>query len=65
MSAQVRVGANALWLGEVLDVHPTECEVAFEALRKRTRIWVSRAKCIGIEKVTPSMWLRPLAPEPR
>jgi hypothetical protein len=62
---QVRVGARALYLGEVLDVMPTSMQVAFEALRKRARIWVSRAKCIGIEKVTPSMWLRPLAPEPR
>jgi hypothetical protein len=62
--SQVRVGVNALWLGEVRDVHPTECEVTFEALRKRTRIWVSRAKCVGIERVAPSMWLRAPVPNP-
>lgn len=63
----LRVGATGLWRGEVLDVHPTECEVAFHVrrtsrgVRQTTQAWISRADLVGLQLITPSMWM----PAPR
>lgn len=58
-------GVTGLWRGEVLDVMPMDCEVMFPAQRQRTRCWIGRANLIGIERKTPSMWLRAGSEPPR
>lgn len=55
-TSDVRAEDIVLMRGEVCEVYPGECQVAFTADRMATRFLIARRDLIGIERKPPSLW---------